>query len=156
MLRSRVDFRQSPILTFIVLLLLPSSITLVTLLIHRLRQAQAARRDRAPVNVVNNLPWHVWSTKGLEKFGNDHSQDAVDPNVDLERGNPVEEPSTSSGGPIDHPWFKDQTECAICLAEFENGDRVRVLPCKHIFHMDEVDAWLLQSKKLVSLISLAV
>jgi hypothetical protein len=47
-------------------------------------------------------------------------------------------------------WFNTQVECAICLDEFVKGDRVRVLPCKHIFHLDEVDEWLIQLKKLVS------
>ena len=49
----------------------------------------------------------------------------------------------------DPAWFNTQVECAICLDEFVKGDRVRVLPCKHIFHLDEVDEWLIQLKKLV-------
>jgi hypothetical protein len=35
-------------------------------------------------------------------------------------------------------WFDSQTECAICLCDFEVGDRVRVLPCGHIFHLGEL------------------
>ncbi|XP_026662405.2 RING-H2 finger protein ATL79-like [Phoenix dactylifera] len=34
-------------------------------------------------------------------------------------------------------------ECAICLAEFAEGERVRVLPaCNHGFHVKCVQAWL--------------
>mmetsp|Transcript_1851 Transcript_1851/g.5582 ORF Transcript_1851/g.5582 Transcript_1851/m.5582 type:complete len:628 (+) Transcript_1851:128-2011(+) len=36
----------------------------------------------------------------------------------------------------------DQTECMVCLCPFEEGERVRRLPCNHVFHTACVDEWL--------------
>lgn len=36
--------------------------------------------------------------------------------------------------------FADQ--CAVCLSEFEEGEKVRKLQCNHTFHKDCLDNWL--------------
>uniref|UniRef100_A0A7C8ZD80 RING-type domain-containing protein n=1 Tax=Opuntia streptacantha TaxID=393608 RepID=A0A7C8ZD80_OPUST len=37
-----------------------------------------------------------------------------------------------------------QTDCAICLSEFADGDLMRILPqCGHIFHVICIDTWLM-------------
>ncbi|KAG2205781.1 hypothetical protein INT47_003964 [Mucor saturninus] len=38
-------------------------------------------------------------------------------------------------------------ECIICLEEYQEGDKIRTLPCKHEFHCSCVDLWLLTRKK---------
>lgn len=141
----------------------------MTLLIHRIRAARAAQRDRAPEDIVHNLPWQVWTGNGWEKHDNaEHNSlvPASSTEMDLEQGvlpkapvvdsegpklSTIENPSTSlHSKPLkDQPWFESQLECAICLSEFIKGDKVRVLPCHHIFHLHEVDEWLIQRKKLV-------
>ncbi|KAG2155777.1 uncharacterized protein EDB93DRAFT_1128163 [Suillus bovinus] len=146
----------SPILTFIVILILPSCLTFVTLLIHRIRMARAAQRDRAPENIVKGFPWRVWNGTAWEKHEGitthgSHSTGSHD--SDLESGpsdQNASSPSTSHEA-LDHapiPWCETQVECAICLSEFVKGDRVRELPCHHIFHLEEVDSWLINRKKL--------
>ncbi|CAO2190249.1 unnamed protein product [Urochloa humidicola] len=38
---------------------------------------------------------------------------------------------------------QQQQECAVCLGDFGDGERLRLLPpCRHAFHIDCIDAWL--------------
>ncbi|GLJ38573.1 hypothetical protein SUGI_0786420 [Cryptomeria japonica] len=39
--------------------------------------------------------------------------------------------------------FKDGLSCSVCLCEFEENDKGKILPsCNHRFHVDCVDMWL--------------
>ncbi|GLJ38566.1 hypothetical protein SUGI_0786340 [Cryptomeria japonica] len=39
-------------------------------------------------------------------------------------------------------YFKDGLSCAVCLSEFEENEKARLLPnCNHIFHVECVNMW---------------
>ncbi|XP_020236950.1 RING-H2 finger protein ATL3-like [Cajanus cajan] len=38
----------------------------------------------------------------------------------------------------------DHIDCRVCLAEFQEGEKVRNLNCRHTFHKDCLDQWLQQ------------
>jgi len=40
-----------------------------------------------------------------------------------------------------------EARCMICLGTYNTGDRLRRLTCKHEFHVDCIDAWLLHSSE---------
>ncbi|KAJ1680134.1 hypothetical protein EV182_000612 [Spiromyces aspiralis] len=41
----------------------------------------------------------------------------------------------------------DPTECAICLDDFKDDDELRILPCRHQYHIACIDRWLTTCKK---------
>jgi hypothetical protein len=45
-----------------------------------------------------------------------------------------------------HSGGGDET-CSVCLSAFENGQRIRTLPCMHQYHVDCIDVWLGQSRQ---------
>jgi len=39
-----------------------------------------------------------------------------------------------------------EPECSICFAEYEKGDEIRILKCKHEYHKSCVDQWLMRHR----------
>eukprot|EP00798_Chlamydomonas_sp_ICE-L_P015686 gene15686-21793_t len=56
------------------------------------------------------------------------------------------ETGASFGGPCAAGEHEDEDiegpQCTICLIEYEEGDPIRQLPCKHMFHKLCIDVWM--------------
>jgi len=68
------------------------------------------------------------------------------------QGAPPEKPKGATQSLIDsipcETFSSDSSDssCAVCLSDFEGGDKLRRLPCNHSFHTGCVDKWLKQNK----------
>jgi hypothetical protein len=38
--------------------------------------------------------------------------------------------------------------CPICLNEYEEGVKIRLLPCEHVYHIECIDKWLLRNNRV--------
>ncbi|KAJ1910599.1 hypothetical protein IWQ60_010569 [Tieghemiomyces parasiticus] len=89
--------------------------------------------------VVPNLPYHhtgAQSTTPPLPAGSTFTEKAAEK---------ATAPPASESASARSPSLKGSTitpPCSICLEDFEADQSVRVLPCRHAFHMDCVDQWL--------------
>lgn len=125
-------------------------------------EAVGVKRLTVPQDFLEKLPIYTYSgstenrepEKALPQAPpNVHK--TLSPNVDAETGSKSIPLTRRSSAPLatahpngTSPSFSQPT-CPICLDDFEpNETQVRELPCRHIFHPDCVDTFLLSNSSL--------
>ena len=77
---------------------------------------------------------HMEQGEGLDLMENRTTKAAG-----VEQSAPKAENTVDTGTPA----VDNGLACSVCVEDFEKGQDVRVLPCKHRFHPDCIDPWLL-------------
>lgn len=120
------------------------------------------KRLTVPQHLLDSFPVYAYTTAPedattqLEKSADGPSSKTMNPSLlAAAKPSPENSPSlpylSSPMGPASviasASW--SQPTCPICLDEFEHGKtQVRELPCRHIFHPDCIDAFLLNNSSL--------
>ncbi|KAJ8750420.1 hypothetical protein K2173_015559 [Erythroxylum novogranatense] len=85
----------------------------------------------APLESIDALPTYRFN---LQRTRSDCSG-ATD-------GNSNEFGFVAVGTDKERALFKDDAICCICLANYDDNDELKELPCSHFFHANCVDTWL--------------
>ena len=102
------------------------------------RMARNAARH-LDVDSILNLPTTTFRAKKcLKRIPESNAADSRDPE---EAWSFIMVPKNTSKS-TEQSDDVNGTECVICLEAFVEGDRLRVLPCDHSFHVGCIDRWL--------------
>lgn len=94
-------------------------------------------RQKQKESSLTRMALHALSRMETRKY---HSGSSDSPSTKEDNGNLSDAESTLSA-----QTEATNSKCVICLEKFKDGQDVRIVPCRHEFHKDCIDPWLLSN-----------
>ena len=119
-------------------------------------EALGVKRLTVPEDYLMKLPVYAYldgpedSEKNIDQPSTGASN-LLPPTTTAEKSSPLSRRSSAPDMPVANraSAIFSQPTCPICLDDFEhNESQVRELPCRHIFHVDCIDPFLLNNSSL--------
>jgi len=104
------------------------------------REGREAAMRGVPAHVIQGFPEHEWGAAGTKQA---LSEAMVAARVATAAADEAAVGESAGGGHCDgDPASDDDPSCTVCLCEYEDQQKVRLMPCGHYFHTECVDEWL--------------
>jgi len=95
-----------------------------------------------PTHFLENFPIYTYERRTPSSTGSTPPPSLTGPTYHEDLSKSTDRLLTNESDELIAENVDDSRVCVICLDEYMPGERIRLLPCVHRFHVDCIDQWL--------------